>query len=44
MSVSEPNFRHLQEVLTYVFIIKKSAAEAHLSEAYGEGAMSEQTC
>ncbi|EGI62180.1 Mariner Mos1 transposase [Acromyrmex echinatior] len=46
MSVYEPNFRHLQEVLIFCFNMKKSTAEAHqmLSNTYGEAAISERTC
>ena len=47
MSVYEPNFRHLWEILIFCFNMKKSAAEAHrmLSNAYGEAAISiERTC
>ncbi|KAG5347204.1 NOP58 protein, partial [Acromyrmex charruanus] len=42
----EPNKRHLRELLTYFFNLKKSAAEAHrlLVEAYGEAALSETSC
>ncbi|EGI62167.1 Mariner Mos1 transposase [Acromyrmex echinatior] len=45
MSVYEPNFRHLREVLIFCFNMKKSAAEAHrmLSNTYGEAAISEKT-
>ena len=38
MSISEPNKRHLPELLVYFFNLKKSAAEAHLLlvEIYAE--------
>ena len=44
MSVHEPNSRHLREVLIFCFNMKKSAAEAASSNAYGEVAISERTC
>ena len=46
MSVFEPNFRHLPEVLIFYFHLKKTKAEAHriLSNTYGEAAISERTC
>ena len=46
MSVFEPNSHHLREVLTFCFLLKKTAAEAHqmISTTYGEAARSEITC
>ena len=46
MSSFEPNKRHLRELLTYFFNLKKSAAEAHrlIVETYGEAALSERSC
>ena len=46
MSVFEPNFRHLREVLIFCFHLKKTAAKAHrmLSSTYGEATLSERTC
>ena len=44
MSSFEPNKYHLRELLIYFFNLKKSAAEAHLVEAYGEVALSERSC
>ena len=46
MSVSEPNSRHLLEVLIFCFHLKKTVAEAHpmLSSTYGESALSGRTC
>ncbi|GBP06744.1 Mariner Mos1 transposase [Eumeta japonica] len=46
MSAYEPNSRHLWEVLSFCFNMKKSAAEAHRmrSNTYGEATISEKTC
>ena len=46
MAVSEPNSRHLWEVLIFHFHSKKTVAEAHrmLLSTYGEAALSERTC
>ena len=46
MSVLEPNFRNLREILIFCFHLKKTAAEAHrmLSSVYGEAALSEREC
>ena len=46
MSVFEPNFRHLREVLLFCFHLKKTAAEARrvLSSNYVKAALSERTC
>jgi len=46
MSVYEPNFCHLREILIFCFNMKKSAAETYrmLSNTYGEIAISERTC
>ena len=45
MSVFEPNFLHLREVLIFCFHLKKTAVEAHsmLSCTYGEAALGERT-
>ena len=42
----EPNKHHLWELLIYLFILKKYAAEAHrlLVEPYGEHALGERSC
>ena len=46
MLVFEPNSRHLWEVLTFCFHLKKTATEAHqmFSKTYGEVVLSERTC
>ena len=46
MSGSEPNNRHLREILIYFFNLKKSAAEAHLLlvETYDEAALNKRSC
>ena len=46
MSVFEPNYRHLREVLIFCFHLKQTVAESHrmLSSTYGEAALSERTC
>ncbi|GBP90764.1 Mariner Mos1 transposase [Eumeta japonica] len=46
MSKFEPNKRHLQELLIYIFNFKKSAVEAHrlLVGTYNEADLSERTC
>ena len=46
MSSFEPNKRHMQELLIYLFNLKKFATKAHrlLVETYGEAALSERSC
>jgi len=46
MSVFEPNFRHLWEILIFCFHLKKTTTETHqmLSSTYSEAALSERTC
>ena len=46
MSVFEPNFRHLREVLIFCLHLKKTATDAHrmLSSTYGEAALNKRKC